>query len=225
MKKNIFKEIVVKKPWGYEYLIYQNKYLAIWVLKIDEGQSTSMHCHSKKLTGLICLNGKTEISFLNEKKVVEPLNKIMIRKGLFHQSKSISIGGSFLIEVETPVDKEDLIRLIDQYGREKETYEKNYLERKEEHVFINNKINKTYVIENKYFQVKRVKDISDLIDFHEDNIFVILSGGFNKIVEDKKLFVLQPGDCLYSSIFKKITSTIENVCEDTKVLIVSKEKV
>ena len=56
---------VVKKPWGYEYLAYKNKHVALWFLHIKHTHSTSLHCHPKKTTGLILLDGSAEVSFFN----------------------------------------------------------------------------------------------------------------------------------------------------------------
>ena len=58
-----YSNVVVKKPWGYEYLIYCNDIVAIWILHIQCGAQTSMHCHPNKNTGLIVLNG--EIEYIN----------------------------------------------------------------------------------------------------------------------------------------------------------------
>ena len=41
----------------------------------------------------------------------------MISRGLFHSIKSISKEGLLALEFETPVDKNDLVRLKDSYGR------------------------------------------------------------------------------------------------------------
>ena len=46
----------------------------------------------------------------------------MIRPGLFHSIKSISKNLT-LLEFETPVDKNDLVRLYDNYGRKNTPYE------------------------------------------------------------------------------------------------------
>ncbi len=219
---NIYKKNVVKKPWGYEYLLYQNKNLAIWFLNIEKGQSTSMHCHSKKLTGLICLKGEAEISFLNEKINVKELNKVMIRRGLFHQSKAILEENICLIEVETPVDKGDLIRLKDQYGREHELYEKTYILRdKKIHPLITGVSDKKYFIENKTFEVKKIIDKEQLKNLNDKSIFIILSGGFKKKVDSKELFVLKSGDCLYSHVYDQIYCTLDFVCKNTRILMIS----
>ena len=50
-KENHYKNIVVNKPWGYEYLAYENEYVGLWFLHIEKDQETSLHCHPKKDTG------------------------------------------------------------------------------------------------------------------------------------------------------------------------------
>ena len=44
---------IVKKPWGFEYLVYQNDNVGLWLLHIEKDQCTSTHCHPKKNTGLV----------------------------------------------------------------------------------------------------------------------------------------------------------------------------
>ena len=58
-----FNENIVKKPWGYEYLVYENDDVGLWFLYISKDQSTSTHCHPKKTTGLVVLDGEAELSF------------------------------------------------------------------------------------------------------------------------------------------------------------------
>ena len=56
-KKNIdYSRIVVKKPWGYEYLFFSNKNIAITILSINRNESTSLHCHPNKTTSLYILD-------------------------------------------------------------------------------------------------------------------------------------------------------------------------
>ena len=59
-----------RKPWGHEYLIYENQDVAIWHLFINKWERTSLHCHPNKKTGLIVLQGGAKVRFLNgEQKV------------------------------------------------------------------------------------------------------------------------------------------------------------
>lgn len=110
---------LIRKPWGVEYELYRNPNVAIWHLTIREGKRTSLHCHPNKKTGLIVLKGRCLVYFLSGTPVpLTPGDKIMIRHGVFHQTKPMTgTGECELLEVETPPDKDDLIRLEDDYGR------------------------------------------------------------------------------------------------------------
>lgn len=118
-----YSKVIVKKPWGYEYLIYKNESVAIWILFIKKGFQTSMHCHRQKKTSLILLSGKALCSTLTLERELEPANGLLLYEGVFHSTKSLSDEGIFLMEIETPVNKRDLIRLKDNYGREGKGYE------------------------------------------------------------------------------------------------------
>ena len=62
-----YKKTIVNKPWGYEYLVYQNKNIALWYLYIGSGHQTSMHCHPQKKTSLIVLDGRVTSFSLKRK--------------------------------------------------------------------------------------------------------------------------------------------------------------
>lgn len=114
---------IVTKPWGYEYLMYQSDKIGIWFLHIIEGCQTSLHCHPAKKTGYILLSGEAEVSFLKDSTRLKAVGKLMIREGLFHSTRAISSGGVYVIEVESPPDKTNLVRLEDAYGRKDLPYE------------------------------------------------------------------------------------------------------
>lgn len=118
-----YKGIVVNKPWGYEYLLFENSYVAIWILFLKYNHSTSMHCHPTKKTSLHVLSGKVICSTLDgwmEKKKGEGL---IIDDAVFHSTKALSRKGAFIMEIESPPNKKDLVRLKDGYGREELGYE------------------------------------------------------------------------------------------------------
>jgi mannose-6-phosphate isomerase-like protein (cupin superfamily) len=106
-----------RKPWGHEYLIYENRDVAIWHLFINKWERTSLHCHPNKKTGLVVLCGGAKISFLNGEQKVFTGEKVMIRHGVFHQTKNMTGEVLQLFEIETPVNKGDIVRLEDSYGR------------------------------------------------------------------------------------------------------------
>ena len=97
-----YDKTIVKKPWGYEYLVYQNDKVGLWFLHIAKNQQTSMHCHPNKTTGLILLDGEAELSFLGDSYKLKPVSKTMIRKGLFHSTKALSEKGAFVFFFLSP---------------------------------------------------------------------------------------------------------------------------
>ena len=118
---------VVHKPWGKEHVVYRNSNkLSVTLLNIDYNKKTSLHCHPKKKTGFIVLSGKALIQlglWKSTSKYYTSPSKIMIRTGLFHSIKAVSKKGLRALEFETPVNKNDLVRFKDSYGREKKPYE------------------------------------------------------------------------------------------------------
>lgn len=123
MDKIDFRNVIVNKPWGYEYLMYQSALVGIWCLYIKHGAQTSLHCHPTKKSGLILLEGRARVSFLNDHVNLRPAAKMMIRPGLFHRTSAISADGISVIEVETPADHSEVVRLDDEYDRELSPYE------------------------------------------------------------------------------------------------------
>ena len=118
-----YSRTVVRKPWGYEYLIFAGPAVAVWILHIKEGAQTSMHCHPTKTTSLVVLDGEAECSTLSETFARRAGQAVRLGAGVFHRTKAVSDGGIFVMEVESPVNKRDLVRVQDDYGREAQAYE------------------------------------------------------------------------------------------------------
>ncbi len=118
-----YSKVVVKKPWGYEYLLYQNGVVAVWILYIKPGFQTSMHCHPNKKTSLVLLSGEARCLNLHQETKLLPGDGLLIEKGVFHCTASLSEQGIFVMEIESPINKRDLIRLKDSYGRVGQGYE------------------------------------------------------------------------------------------------------
>jgi len=118
-----YKHKVVMKPWGYEFLIFENESVAIWYLRIDKGHSTSMHCHPLKKTCLITLSGEALCNTFERRSYLKDIEAIVIENSVFHSTKALSPQGIELLEIETPPNKIDLVRLNDSYGREMKNYE------------------------------------------------------------------------------------------------------
>lgn len=120
---------VCVKPWGHEFLIYQNEKIGIWFLKLKNGHKTSLHCHFNKDTFIIILKGSVKIDLINN--VVLNLNcmdSIFLPHYNFHGLGSFS-DESFIIEIEiynnsiNVTDKNDLLRINDQYNRPDNNYQ------------------------------------------------------------------------------------------------------
>lgn len=118
-----FKNLFVNKPWGSEYLMYNNDDAEVWHLFIKHQRSTSMHCHPNKRTALVIIDGRALFSSLNESIELMPLDAVILDPGVFHSTQSISSEGLRLLEFENPPMKHDLLRLEDRYGRTEQGYE------------------------------------------------------------------------------------------------------
>ena len=202
--------VIVKKPWGFEYLCYRNEWLAIWLLSIDSQRQTSMHCHPKKNTGFIVLKGTVQLSFLNNAITLNELDKIHIFKSRFHASKAVSDCAAIVLEIESPEDKHDLVRLHDISGRDNSEYEtKEHFSQKAggelwlpepsedggEQIILNKKIG--HLIAN-----------VNWLDKNQDkNIKLIITRGSLQASSDKK--ILNPGDVIDIKTFAALCSKFE----------------
>ena len=179
-----YSDKVVMKPWGNEYLLFETDRLGIWILNIDKGQKTSLHCHPKKKTGLVLLSGRAIVSFLREPKLLMAGDKLSIHPTVFHSTEAIS--DIVLLEVESPNLKTDLVRLKDNYGREDLPYESEYRERDYTLEPLLSYNNRRCTLKNCDMELKKG------LTSQASDICIIVKGGF-KI--DGKL-VAGPGDLL-----------------------------
>lgn len=126
-----YKNVIVKKPWGYEYLVFENAHVAIWMLQIVRKRRTSMHCHPRKRTGLVLLSGEAQFHHLEGSIALGRMNAVNVDASTFHSTEAASLlpihpvseDGIWVMEIETPPLKEDLCRMSDAYGRAGATYE------------------------------------------------------------------------------------------------------
>lgn len=121
--KDAYLDALIEKPWGYEHRVYADMLIDVWKLMLAPRQSTSMHCHPRKETVLMCLAGSLQINFLSHSIRVETGQYARIPKGVFHSTDNVGPWEAHLIEVETPRNKFDLIRKQDRYGRQGQQYE------------------------------------------------------------------------------------------------------
>ena len=81
-----YSKVVVRKPWGYEYLIFENDLVAVWILYLKKEALTSMHCHPQKKTSLVVLQGDAKCSTLNDSYIRKAGEGLLIEKSVFHQT-------------------------------------------------------------------------------------------------------------------------------------------
>ena len=121
--RNFHHSTVVEKPWGYEFLLFDNGEASVWLLHITTDHRTSLHCHLKKRTCLAMLSGLALCRTLNTTRFLSPGDTVSLDKGVFHSTMALSPGGIYLIEIETPPIKTDLVRIDDLYSRRDSRYE------------------------------------------------------------------------------------------------------
>ena len=213
IKKNStdYSKIVVRKPWGYEYVIFQNVNVAITILYLNKNHQTSMHCHPNKTTSLIVLDGQINCEGFSKKYKVNVGQGIFIDKKVFHQSVNNSNKTCIIMEIETPNMKYDLLRYKDKYGRSKLGYEKsdyfsvntnNYnlisLNSANTYHNLTKKFGKSSIT---FVNIKNKKDFFITLNKFSNSIFTILDGEINLnnnslasgLSFESKSFVNNPG--------------------------------
>ncbi len=126
-----YSKVIVKKPWGYEYRVFENEHVAIWMLHLVRKRKTSMHCHPQKKTSLILLSGKAMLSHSNGSISLNSMDGVILGQGVFHSTEAVnalpidpqSENGIWVMEIESPPLKNDLVRMKDAYGRAGAAYE------------------------------------------------------------------------------------------------------
>lgn len=224
-KSSFYDDKIVIKPWGYEYVVYRNKNnLSLTLLNLDFGKKTSLHCHPKKKSGFILLKGKAEFQLGLRKKNTEVKSspaKRMMARGLFHSIKSISKEGLIALEFETPVDKNDLVRFKDIYGRTQMSYEgrKHTSLTKSDHLQFKKPVHgkkQIYKINNIEISIEVHKNFNSLLKNKESSIFGILDGS---ICDKNGRSVLSYGDIVKTDDFRILSKVfkIKNTLSVVKV--------
>jgi mannose-6-phosphate isomerase-like protein (cupin superfamily) len=218
------KSVIVQKPWGYEYLAYQNQDVALWVLHIGKDERTSMHCHPTKSTGLVIVEGQANINFIADQCTLTAPAKKMIRRGLFHQTHAISDNGVIMFEVETPVDKDDLVRLRDAYGRTHTGYEgKQYeLPKTEDCLWIEDPTTgpEHYQIGTCSITVERVTDKNILETRADSDIIMFLQGGLVKTIDGRRHVATMPGDVGTVEVVKQVAREMDGYADNTILMTI-----
>ena len=222
-----YSKVVVKKPWGYEYLIFSNEAIAVWILYLKAGAQTSMHCHPGKKTSLVVLEGKVTCSTLTGGLDRSGGEGVLIDKGVFHQTAAISEGGAFVMEIETPVNKRDLARLKDKYGRKGKGYEtedqhsfntQNYNHISFQSSGIRHNLKKHFGQCSLTF--KRLTDdkiLDELLELNPEDVICILKG---QLLGASNQPVIEVGDTMTVKAVKQFGRL--RIGRDTEILVIKK---
>ena len=205
-----YKDKICIKPWGYEFMAYQSKHIAIWILSINQGHKTSLHTHFQKDTTLIVLNGCAKLNLIDDEIALPIMSITNIPKYKFHGIEGLS-DETLIMEIEIFSraidfsDKNDVLRIDDAYDREKIGYESS--------VNIS-----TDLDQFKYFY---------FTNGFENDIFKVFQTGGHHTISSDKLYILIDGvanDCgMYikeGSILKP--SFLEQISNEILVLEINK---
>lgn len=214
-----YRNVVIKKPWGEEYLCYQNEELAIWLLHIKKGYKTSFHCHPNKNTGFIVLGGNVRLSFMRNEVLLNPLDKIHIFRARFHSTEALSDGGAYVMEVETPEDKRDLVRMDDEYGRQGQSYEgaEHEMPKSASCVWIDEPeaARQLSIAQSKLIHVKP-DNKEELLGFPATTSFIVSRGGVNAGKLQQLLF---PGDIIDGASLQKLLQSFHLIDGSTFIKV------
>lgn len=225
-KDILYDNKIVRKPWGYEYVVFRNKNnLSVTLLNIDYNQTTSLHCHPQKKSGFILLSGKALFQlglWKSRSEIHVSPSKRMIARGLFHSVKSISKKGLLALEFETPVDKNDLVRFKDIYGRKNKSYEGKKFTRPIDSNFLKLKkpkigLKQVYKFDNTIMSLEVHKNFKSILKNKPNTIFAILDGS---VADKKGRKVLSYGDIIRTNDLKVLSKVfkIKNKLSVVKVL-------
>jgi D-glycero-beta-D-manno-heptose 1-phosphate adenylyltransferase len=225
-----YKNKVCVKPWGYEFLVFQNNKVAIWYLNMKKGHSTSLHCHFKKDTLLIILSGCAKIGLIDNKKIsLNTLECLYIPRYKFHSIASFS-DETFILEIEVFSkaldfsDKNDLLRLDDQYMRKPVGYESSVnviTENIEKYKPFYLHKNMSYLVNNATLSLESVSSTEDIVKLQKNTYSIILDGEvFEPIKYYKEGSILSITNKMIPTSSKCMILTIDKLDskEDSKII-------
>lgn len=221
---------VCMKPWGYEYLVYESKKIGIWCLTLFQNHKTSMHCHFKKDTWIIVLQGCAKIELFQGTKMLYPMETLLIPKNTFHSLGTYS-SHTTILEIEvfhetvTFSDKNDLLRVDDQYKRKPVGYESSVdviTEDLDKYGFFSLDTHESHILKNLTIQRKHIQSKNDIQHIKSSQLCFLLCGSIfhnNLYLKEGSLLPLESIEELH------ITEPFEVLClhkidwqEDKKII-------
>jgi mannose-6-phosphate isomerase-like protein (cupin superfamily) len=171
-----------------------------------------MHCHPNKKTTLIVIRGEVQCSTLEGFFKRKEGEGFVIESSVFHTTKAISKGGAIIMEMESPPNKRDLVRLKDLYGREGKGYEGVQEMSRELHKYeyidfhgVNPKMRKTIKLGRCFFSLcvhGKTHSLRARINREKAEVFCILSGNLH---DHTGKVILHAGDAVSVRELKKIS--------------------
>ena len=149
----------------------------------------------------------------------------MLRRGLFHSTKAISETGIFMLEVETPNDKNDLVRLEDEYGREDlgyETREHEILKSPECVWFSEPNLGTVdkYNLNGVVLTVEASSEIDVINDKNDNDIIIFLKGGLGKTIDGRTHLATVAGDVGLAAVVKRVAKEMSFLEKNTLILTI-----
>jgi len=225
MTRGLYNEVVVKKPWGFEYLVFESEEMALWLLHIQANKATSLHCHPKKTTGFLLLAGQARVDFVADSKVIEAPAKEMFRRGLFHRTTALSADGVWILEAENPNDKADLVRLADGHGRGARGYEGPSELQARDGSEITIDLDRPAGFRVRHpsfgFDVELVDNLAYFSTVDSADFLMFLTGGFGKTVDGRRHLATVAGDVGRADVIWNVAENMEFVDPSTHVLRVA----
>ena len=216
--------LLTNKPWGKEYQVCICSESAMWCLSLNYKASTSLHCHFMKRTGYVVLNGSVNIEFLSGNRTLNAGDFINFRPGLFHKTTALS-KETILLEIESPNNKNDLLRLEDASGRKFSHIENPIDESKNNnYLFLQDNFKKIFIEKNVTIIFKlnikliNIEEIDDIPYSKSNKSFIAVLNGLFMTNSSFPLKppqrLLGPGDVISVSNLNRMKHVIN--CESIK---------
>ena len=149
---------------------------------------------------------------------------LVLRPGLFHRIKASNNNNLYALEIENPYLKNDLIRMKDNYGRNKKGYESL----KNSRALTNNDTifetpnlskKKRYKLNDIKIDISYYKNFKSLKSYDDKSVSIILDG---KIISEKNKTVITTGEIVKSYTLKQLVSYFK---VDGKILLLRASKI
>lgn len=221
----------VLKPWGFEYLCYRDTYFDIWELCINKLSSTSSHLHTKKDVLILVLEGTITLTLTQQIETITTGDIRVVKRKALHRITNPTNDTARILEIESPPDRHDLIRVEDTYGRTgmvyatSNTIKQNIKNITPNHFFSN------VIVENEYYLFfnllpflknklgqkssqkvhgiilkKNTSNLSTLekqIQLLQAKAFFVVSGTVHISVKNTRIKIIKRGECFFITNISK----------------------